>query len=616
MRIIPNRFSFPERPVIVKKQRALLVHLSPPVKGLMDDAKSGVVDAQFAAILTNMYVQDDRLTCRAGYEKVTTVAGGNPIEHLIPYYGSPELLLAATNGELHDAQTGALLKGGFTSNDWHWTMHSDLGDTDYVVMVNGNDGVWSWDGLAAADIAPVTITKIGMPTAPDTDAVITVAAGDIAKFHNNDAVVISGADPAHSIANGPQRIGSVDSTANTFVLLGTNASAWLSDQTTGTMLATVQGSFTVEAVKPPVGNTWLKVNEFAIVTSHMNRLFFAGKDELAIYYLPLQQRYGEISVLPLNSIFRRGGTIKAMGTWTVDGGRGMDDQLVIFTSNGEVAIYSGVDPDNDFTLVGVFRMEAPMSKWSVMNYGGELYLLNPVGLVPMSTVLKSGREGLEASDKTVVTRFQTYTSTYRDNPGWELQFNPNTGRAMCNIPQGGGVYKQMMRNMAKPSWAEWKGVPARCWGWINPYLYFGDDVGNIYRMHSSIQSDNGKPIYIDVQTAWSQFKTPAIKHFKMILPYVLTDGAPKPSVDVKVDFDNSIPINTPSITELGANNATWDLADWDTSDWVWSSKNWSNWTGVGSIGRVGAIRMTAAVYNCSFSILGWDVLYDRGSVFG
>ena len=628
MRLVPNKFVFPDKPVTVKKTRAKLLHISPPIKGLMDDAKTQEADQKFAAILTNLYPNDDRLTVRAGYKKLAAMPGGLPVEHLVPYYGEPQRLAAATNNRLCDAETGLTLKTGFTSNDWHWTTHSDLGDTERTVMVNGQDGVWSWDGLQSGDVGPITITKLGKNTLtgtpPATDAIVTVGAADISKFKNGDAVVVSGADAGHANANGSQNIAKVNDTPNTFTLVGVDTTNWGSDQTTGTMRVTKQGSFVQEAVKPPKGNTWLLVADLSIVVSHMNRLFFADEQNLAVYYLPLQQRHGELSVLPMNAIFRRGGSIKAMATWTVDGGAGMDDQLVVFSTNGEVAIYSGVDPASDFSLVGVFRMEAPMSKWSVMNYGGELYLLSPVGLTPMSTVLKSGREGTEASDKSVVTRFQRNAYLYRDNFGWELQFNPNSGRAMCNIPLGGGRYMQMVRAMAKPAWSEWQGVPARCWGWIEPYVYFGDDLGNTYLMHPNLQSDDGQPIRIDVQTAWSQYKTPAIKHFKMILPYILTDGFPRPAVDVQVDYDNSAVLNTPDITASGSQDATWDVSKWpedptagpNDTYWVYSSKNWTNWTGVGTIGRVGAIRMTARIQDCSFSILGWDILYDTGSVFG
>ena len=52
----------------------------------------------------------------------------------------------------------------------------------------------------------------------------------------------------------------------------------------------------------------------------------------------------------------------------------MDDQLVIFSTNGECVIYSGIDPDSDFSLVGIFRFDSPMSKHCVVNYGGDLYV--------------------------------------------------------------------------------------------------------------------------------------------------------------------------------------------------------------------------------------------------
>ena len=629
MRLYPNRYSTPDTPLIIKKKRAKLVHMSPPIKGLMDDAATQeTTDQKYASILTNLYVNDDRLTCRAGYEKIATMPGGMSVDHLVPYYGEPQKLLAATNNRLCEADTGLVVKTGFTSNNWHWTTHSDLGDTERTIMVNGQDGVWSWDGLMAGDVGPITITKLAKNTItgtpPLTDAIVTVAAADISKFQNGAAVVISGADASHANANGSQNIAKVNDTPNTFTLVGVDTTGWGGDQTTGTMRAVVQGSFVKEAVKPPKGNTWLLTKNLAIVVAHMNRLFFADEQNLAVYYLPLQQRTGELGVLPMNAIFRRGGYIKAMATWTTDAGMGMDDCLVVFSSNGEIAIYKGVDPNSDFTLVGVFRMEAPLSKWCVMNYGGELYFVSPNGLTPMSTVLKAGREGLEASDKTIVTRFNRNATQYRDNFGWELQFNPSSGRAMCNIPLGGGKYKQMMRAMAKPSWGEWEGVPARCWGWISPYLYFGDDYGNVYHMHPTILHDDGSPISIDVQTGWSQYKTPALKHFKMIVPYVLTDGAPRYAVDLQVDYNSAKPINIPDITVIDGDAATWDVSPWtedpdagiDDTYWVYGSKNWANWTGIGAFGRVGAVRMTARVYNCTFHILGWDVLYDPGSVFG
>ena len=59
---------------------------------------------------------------------------------------------------------------------------------------------------------------------------------------------------------------------------------------------------------------------------------------------------------------------------------------------------------------------------------------------------------------------------------------------------------------------------------------------------------------------------------------------------MKVDYTDSPPLNVPEITEAPEDRATWDVADWDTASWGGVSRAWSNWTGVGTIGRVGAVE--------------------------
>jgi len=623
MRMLPSRYASGNAPSYVKKKAALykLAHAAPPAKGMSSFAATNEADPEFASILTNFNVDDDRISVRSGFKRIATCVGALPVEHLIPHYGVPARLAAATNKTLCDAETGAVWRSGFTSDDWHWTSHSNLGDIEYTVMVNGADGVWGWDGKADPALAAVVVTKIAGgpavgPPPPANPCQVTVAAADISKFVAGRTVIISGADTSHALANGAHRITSVNNPANTFSLVGVDLTGAPGDQTTGTMRATVQGSFEKLAVVPPLNNTWLDPNEFAIVLAHQNRLWFADETNLAVYYLPLQAKDGVLQVLPLNSIFKKGGTIRAMATWTVDGGMGMDDQLVVFSTNGEAAIYSGVDPASDFSLVGVFRSDPPMSKHSVLNYGGELFTLIPTGVTPMTTQIKSQLEGVDAVDPGMLSFFLRHSLNHPGEPGWMLFLNPTTGRLIANLPMGGGRYHQAIRRMPKPIWSTYDGVPARSWGWIEPYLYFGDANGVIYQMHQDYRSDNGASIRVDVQLAWSQFKTPAEKQFKMLQAYVVTDGNPRYAVDIKVDYDDSKVLNVPEIADAPDDGATWDLAVWDEASWGGVTRAWANWTGVGSIGRVGAVRLTADIANCSFAITGFGILYEEGTVFG
>lgn len=613
MRMMATRYAQP-RPAQIKRTVAQVKHISAPLKGLSLSSRLVQGDPLTAVVLDNWVVEENQTKARPG-TRLALAHGGLPIECLVPFYGQPNKLAAATDGELV-LLDGTVVKAGFTSDDWSWTSFSNLSSTDYTVMCNGSDGVWSWDG-SAASTPPVAVAVTNLSNA--NPAVCTVAAADIAKFSNGMVVTISGAVGAGlDAANGLRSIGAVNVPPNTFTLFGVDTSGGAAPQTSG-VTATVPGDgLAKEAVTAPPSEPWIVPDQFNIVLSHMNRLWFADNANLAVYYLPLQQKSGEVAVLPLNALFKRGGSIRAMYTWTTEGGENINDQLVVFSTNGEAVIYGGVDPgpDGDFNLTGIFRFDAPMSKHSVVNYGGELYVLISTGLVPMSTLMRAESEQLGQADRNVHSNFFGAALRFRDRPGWMAMLNPSSGRLICNTPQGGlNTYRQMVRFMPNPIWATWSSLPARCWGWVDNRLFFGSDDGKVYEMHPTFLNDDGKPIRIDVMGAWSNFGTPAVKHFKMMLPYLQSDGTPKPFVDIKVNYDMTPPTNQPDVT-YGSVGATWDEAIWDESNWASAVDTHDNWSGVGVLGQVGAPRLVALISDCEFALTGWDVLYETGSVFG
>jgi hypothetical protein len=612
MRAMPSKYAAGAQPVKVKKNAAQVGHVSAPLKGLSLSSKLTTGDPLKAPILDNWVVDEDRIKARPGTKAVTSLAGGKPVETLIPYYGLPtQSLLMASDNKLY-WWNSTLLKSGFTSNDWSWTSFANLGAQTYTIMCNGKEGVWSWTGGSAVDVGPVTVTKL-TKTNPAT---CTVAAGDIAKFANGQTVLIAGATGTGMVnANGYKVISSVGTPANTFTLVGVDCSTGSADQTAG-LTAIVQGSITKELVLAPTTAAWVNPEKFHIVMSHMNRLWFADTENLAVYYLPVQQKAGTTFLLPLNAIFKRGGTIRAIYTWSIDGGGGMDDKLVIFTSMGECAIYTGIDPASDFSLVGVYRFDAPMSKNCVVNYGGELHVLISTGLVPMSTMLRAETERLGESDKDVVSAFTTASDRARVVGGWQAVMHPTMGRVICNLPSGAlNIYTQMVKKMTTHVWSSWSAIPSRCWCWVANQMYVGSDDGKLYSMSVNHLSDNGAAIKVDVQFAWSNYKTPAIKQFKMLRPYIISDGDPRPFIDMRVDYDTTPPLNQPDVTFTGA-GTSWDVGSWDTSDWAAGSVMQSNWSGTAAFGTVGAPRLTAAVLNCEFAVAGFDVIYETGSVMG
>ena len=621
MRMLPSRYIQP-RPAQIKKREAIskIKHVSAPLKGLSLSSKLVKGDPLSATVLDNWVVEENQIRCRPGTVRVHADVDVAPVEHLVPFYGAPNKLAGAIAGKLIEID-GTVIQTGFSNNDWSWTAFSNLSSQDYTVMVNGADGVWSWDGNAVPDPGAVTVTSISNAN----PAVVTVGAGDISKFANGQAVLItfSGTPPAgFANAAGLHYIGGVNVPPNTFALVGIDTSTGTGPATVG-ITANAPGSMQKEIVTAPPTATWVNPDQMNIVLAHQNRLFFADSANLAFYYLPLQQKGGELKVFPLNAIFKRGGTIRAMYTWTTEGAINLNDQLAIFTSNGELAIYGGIDPDTDFELSGLFRFDSPISKHCVINYGGELYALISTGLVPMSTLMRAESEQLGQSDRNIFSNFYNASLRQRDHGGWSVIVNPSSGRVICNIPQGGNEYSQMVRFMPNPIWATWSALKSRCWGWVDNRLFFGTDRGEIFEMHPQFLNDNGNPIRVDVQAAWSDYGTPASKQFKMVLPYIQSDGTPKPFVDIKVDYDMTPPNNQPDVT-FADSGATWDLATWaidqdtppDGAFWAQGVASRNNWSGVAADGRVAGPRLVALVLDCEFSLTGWDVMFESGSALG
>jgi hypothetical protein len=615
MRLMPSRY-IRQDPVLVKKKRADVKHLVAPIKGLSLSSKQVQGDPLTATILDNWVIEEGQVKTRAGTGIIWTYSDtSKPVWHLIPFYGTPNKYCIAIDGKLIMTDN-FVLRSGFPYKDWHWTAFTNLSATDYTVMVNGSDGVWSWEGNYTT--APVVVTSL-TNTNP---ARCVVAAADIGKFTNGMTVRIAGATGiGMSNANGVKTISLVGTPANNFTLNATDCSAGAAPQTVG-VTADPPGGLVKENVTAPPASTWVNPNHFAIVLSHMNRLWFADESNQSVFYLPIQTKSGEVKELPLQSLFKRGGHIRAMGTWTRDGGGGMDDCLVIFSTNGEAVVYSGTDPNTAgaWELVGIFRFDAPMSKHAVANYGGDLFCLISTGLVPMSTLIQSETEQLGQSDRNIFSIFFNTTFSYRDRPGWRVTHNPSSGRMICNLPFGApNKYRQAVRFMPNPIWATWSSLPSRCWMWLENRMYFGSDDGKVYEISPLFLNDTDstgkpKPIRVDLQMSWHNYNSAGIKHFKMVLPYITSNGNPAPFVDMKVNYSMTLPRNQPDQTTTLAPGASWNTATWNVDSWAGGLNLYSNWQGVAAMGRVGAPRLMADILNCSFAVSGFDVIYD-GSVF-
>ena len=637
MRLLPARRVAP-KPVKFKANVSQIVHLDAPIKGLSLLGKTSEGDPQTATILTNWVIKEDRIAVRPGSALIddrypALGATRYAIEQLMPYLAAPDHVLIASNGTVSKVggPLASPIGAGFGGNDWHWTMFANLAQAKFLIMVNGFDGVWSYDGGGLPAPGPVAGT-LGVSSAAGQPAPVTVAAGDIAKFANGHSVTVSGATGAFAAANGLHYIEQVSGV--TFKLTGVDTTG-----ATGTQPVTLQayGSMMKEAVLPGTNMGYCNPNNFNTVLAHINHLYFADTTNLVLYYLPLSQKDGTLKQVTLNAVFRRGGEIRALASWTLDGGNGMDDKLVVFTTHGQCAIFGGLDPEaDDWGLIGVFQFDAPMSKHSVVNYGGDLWVMTSTGLAPLSVLIRSETEKLNKAEKGMVTPFRDMARKYAARPGWSLTLDSTSGRMICNLPMGAPrEFKQLVRFMPDPVWATWRELNARCWTWLDSKLYFGTDDGIVYECSEDYLADNIRPdpansalqlsdhITAVIRGAWSKYKSPGIKKFNLLRVYAQSTGLPvRPFVDMAVNFVDKLPENQPDIV-LPAPPTQWSkpgsvagqpgFTPWGVP-WGSGKRPIIVWGGVGREGNVGAPYVVVAVNGATYEVSGFDIVYEPGIV--
>lgn len=346
------------------------------------------------------------------------------------------------------------------------------------------------------------------------------------------------------------------------------------------------------------------------VMIHKRRVFMAEKDSLSIWYLDVEAISGAALELDLGPIFSLGGTIACMGTWTVDGGAGPDDLAVFVSTQGQVAVYQGLDPSdaNEWSLIGVYTLGKPLGRRSLLQYGADLVLLTVNGVIPLTQAAAYDRSqsGNVALTAKIQNAFAQAVALYQNNFGWDAFLYPNSQLALYNVPITTlGTSYQFVQNLQTGAWARYKGVNAFCWAYSDGQAYFGG-AGAVFQFDIT-SADDGGPITCDVTTAFSNFGATRNKQFTMIRPILRAPSGVMPAVDMLVDYREGIPTSTPTVS--APSGMVWGSMVWGSM--VWSSIGVrQDWTTVGSIGYVGAARMRVVL---SPAPTNFEILLEDGS---
>lgn len=356
------------------------------------------------------------------------------------------------------------------------------------------------------------------------------------------------------------------------------------------------------------------------VNAHQNKLFFGEENSLKFWYYASQAISGAAASFDLGGIATMGGYIMAMGTWTRDGGSGMDDVAVFYTSEGQAVIYSGTNPGvaADWQLVGVFKIGEPIGRRCLIKAGSDLIVVTHTGFVPLGVVLPIDEvQQARATVTDVINATVTASGiNYGTNFGWQAITYPRGEYILFNIPiEENQTAHQYVANTITGAWCRFIGQNANCWALYNELLYFGGNAGTV-SLADSGRSDNTANIAGDVQQAYSYFGRPGIyKQFKMVQPVLASNGSINPALIVNVDFQNLPPSDTPTFS--GNTGSLWDVALWDVGTWGGDDSIIASWLGAGGLGYAASLRFQVATNTLSCSWNATNYLWEpsTGSFF-
>ncbi len=447
-----------------------------PVMGLL---KSGAViggSPSGAEVLTNFIPTAEGARLRGGSVKWATIDDAVR-EFLLYRSGTVENMFAASDTQIHnvsapadpDAVAVPTLRG-FSSGDWSSNLFStDAGQ--FLIAVNGNDYLHRFDGSSWNPTSGVAVNTLSYDAlSADFLTGITVTGGT-----SGASATILSIQPA-TATTGALKLGAI--TGGPFV---DNEAL-----TASTGAAVANGA---SAAGSALAITGLATTELNFVWSHKRRLWFIENDSLSAWYLPIDSIAGTLEEFPINAVFRLGGRLLFGGTWSVDAGSGLDDLQIFVSTEGEVAVYSGVDPATDFALVGTYRIGKPLNKRGWFNTGADFLILTKDSVVPISEALQKDRVALQgaAISAPIETLWASAVARSDADFNYSVSMWPSRTVALIGIPDA----VALVVNTRTGGWADISGWDVQASCVYDDELYFGTEAAAVFKADTG-GSDDGE----------------------------------------------------------------------------------------------------------------------------
>ncbi len=364
--------------------------------------------------------------------------------------------------------------------------------------------------------------------------------------------------------------------------------------------------------------TGIVSTEVAHVSLHKTRIMMCVNSSLSFYHLDVNSIAGAATEFPLGALFKKGGYLVATASWTMDAGYGPDDYFVAITSEGEIAVYKGIDPTSaaSWALLGIYSVAAPLNRRCFHKFGGDLLIMTTMGLFPLSKVMQSSAIVTAVTDK-IHRAYTDYVQNYSTLFGWQLEVFPEGHFMLINVPtlnytsRNIIVSYQFVMNLTTKAWCRFTDWSAECWLAFNRKLYFARN--NVVYEAWVGTDDDGAGITAKAKTAFNYFRSQRNKQIALARPVFTSDGTINIAMRIDTDFADGRAFST--IASYVQTVTEWDTARFDSSTWSGGPSTNARWrTIAGRFGRAAAVRLRFTARGITMTWSAVDLLVKDGGM--
>ena len=293
------------------------------------------------------------------------------------------------------------------------------------------------------------------------------------------------------------------------------------------------------------GNTTL-----AQVTSYRERLYFAQKNTCIMWYhktvkATLATGSPVMDSYDFQYIFRRGGSLLFIGSYTNNKGVSAQDLFMAVSSEGEVVLYSGTSPDDTaWSLVAHFIIGKPLGRKAFVRVNQDVWIITQQGIIPVSALFETDPEQalniVSLRINPLITQYATQASSAEL---WGGFFWPQGRRVYITLPDSASTATLLVYSLDTKAWTQFvlfngEHAVSSC-KFLN-LPFYGSNTGIIYQGETgyadAVTSTSSQSIAFSCRTAFSFYGARGnYKAFKDIRP--LLRGKRGATLNLGLDTD-------------------------------------------------------------------------------